>query len=278
MINDFIIKTIEFLKRSDVRFHLPEHREVELSNNTQTVNITCEESFNKNRLNDNLIIHSMIFFSLFDAYIDSENQQYEGLSFRRKYDKLPCTTDYDIILKELYRILKVLRNTTVHSKSHISFNGKEILINYKFKGTNFKLLISKLGLELIYSAILLVIDNRYLELYKAGLLREYYNEILLNIKDLKDDIGHNNFKYISDGIRLKRHVRYRVINPDFSIDYDKEILYINKYKYECSSYSADYLIEYNEGKYIIPEEILNDNRVLIKEISGYKIIDIYNMQ
>lgn len=162
----------------------------------------------------------MIFFSIIDTFIDINYPNLEGQSFAKKYHDLQTTNDIDIMFKEVYRILKILRNASIHSKNSVSVrNDNSILVDYNFKGTNFKLEMSKHCLELIYSLIFFVIkDMKYPLDYKEGLMRTYYEDIKRNIVIISDDFGVNNLASISSRLRLKRTVRYNVINGTFSID------------------------------------------------------------
>jgi len=143
----------------------------------------------------------------------------------------------------------------------INVINEKIIINYTHLGTSFSLNIDVKSLELVYSSVLILIDNRYKsQKYKDGLLRKYYDEINDNIKNLNslnDDIG-NTLAGISNEIRLKRIVRHKLINPKYTIN--KDNITIEKYNYDYPEYySADYLIEHEVIKYLVPDEVLNNS-------------------
>lgn len=65
------------------------------------------------------IIGTLIIFSLSDGYLDIENDALVGLSFKGKYDKSNHFSDIEIIIKETYRILRLIRNEVVHNVTGI---------------------------------------------------------------------------------------------------------------------------------------------------------------
>lgn len=65
------------------------------------------------------IISNLIIFSLFDGYLDIENDALVGLSFKGKYDKSNHSSDIEIMIKETYRILRLIRNEVVHNVTGI---------------------------------------------------------------------------------------------------------------------------------------------------------------
>lgn len=273
MVNEFIEKTIKMLQRSDIIIHMPEHRKLEFNGELKTIYIEVSEVVGQTQLQDNLIFHLMVFFSIMDTFIDINYPHLEGQSFAKKYCDLQATNDIEIMIKETYRILKILRNASIHSKNAISVrNNNIIIVDYKYKGTAFKLEMSKNCLELIYTLIFFLIkDMNYPLIYKEGLMRTYYDDIKSSITTISDDFGVNNLASISSRLRLKRIVRYKIINPTFIIDSNKQLLTINRYQLHESEkeYSAsDYHITANSKCYIIPDEILGING----EISFFSLI------
>lgn len=260
MLNDFVDKTVKLMKKSDIQVRMPEYRRIEIGQTT-TVFIECYSSICQTRLADNLIFHLMVFFSLLDSYIDSQYPTLDGYSFAQKYRELPTNDDHEVIIKEVYRILKIFRNASTHSRSAITvLHDTEIIADYQYRKTNFTLQMSKNSLELIYTVILLLLDtNEYSRQYLHGLLRTFYDD-LKNEIIISDEFGQNNLANISSGVRLKRIVRYRITNPDYKIDTSTGLISIVRYTMhptETEHYSCDYLIELNGKKYLIPNEVLN---------------------
>lgn len=221
MLKNFVAQTINLLKRSDITIRSTEFREVtfeDSDNNTHTVNISVSDCFNATSLADNLILQVMIFFSVLDAKIDIMFPDLQGESFRKKYQKIPKTDDNLIILSQIFRIFKILRNASVHSMNAITINDNVINVSYSFGNTNYELEINKPGLELLYTLVLDFIDPVVLnEKYSAGLRRTLYDDLKGHIHKLSDEFGHTGLENISSGLRLKRIVRYQVTNPTYEI-------------------------------------------------------------
>lgn len=267
MVNEFIEKTIKMLQRSDIIIRMPEHRKLEFDGEMRKVYIELSDMFGKTQLQDNLIFHVMVFFSLMDTYVDISYPNLEGQSFAKKYIDLRASNDMEIMIKESYRVLKILRNASIHSRNAISVgNDNVIIVNYQYRGTNFRIDMSKNCLELIYSLIFLLIeDKNYPSIYMEGLVRTYYDNIKSSITYISDDFGINNLVCISPGLRLKRIVRYNVVNPNIVIDSGEQTVNINKHQLhemEKEHYSSDYKIIVNGKCYLIPDEILGANSIL----------------
>jgi len=148
VVNEFIEKTIKMLQRSDIIIHMPEHRKIEFNDEHKTVYIEVSEVVGQTQLQDNLIFHLMVFFSIIDAFIDINYPHLEGQSFAKKYCDLQATNDIEIMIKETYRILKILRNASIHSKNAISVrNNNIIVVDYEYKGTTFKTLCMAVEIE-----------------------------------------------------------------------------------------------------------------------------------
>ena len=266
MINNFIKQTIDMLFKSDIKIHIPSFNKVELNGEKRTLFLEVKEFVNQTKLEDNLIFCSMIFFTLIDTYIDIQYPYLEGDSFRKKYLKLPSTNDKEIIIREIYRILKIIRNATIHSRNSIELkDGNNLVVGYirgiNNKSTYFELSISKFGLELIYTLILLYLDQgKYCDAHQLGLLRTIYDDILSNISKISDDIDNKNLINLSSRIRLNRIQRYVILNPDYIIDSDKGIIEIHKSKFQDDA--IDYIIQYEDNRYIIPDEILSEKELL----------------
>lgn len=214
-------------------------------------------------LNENIVIQVTIFFTLLDNYIDFNYPNLEGESFSKKYKELPDNNDQQIIIKELYRIFKLLRNTVVHSLSNLE--GKaSVKISYNYRKTDFILDMSKLGFELLISLVLFLLDNQIkCQAYKTGIMRTYFKDIKSNIYKFEDEFGTDNFYQTNDNLYLCRRRRYQIINPKYQILKSK--IKISKYKIsdlEKSYAAADYYIIFKEQEYIVPNEVLNENGLI----------------
>jgi len=131
-------------------------------------------------------------------------------------------------------------------------------------------------LELIYTVILLVIEENYPFIYLEGLMRTSYDDITDSLELISDDFGSESILNISSSIRLKRKLRYK-IESDVILDSEKNELNIINYskpnEWEKEYTSTDYYISLNGKNYIIPDEILDkDGNLSFYDIAEWEIL------
>ncbi len=270
MLNEFIEKTILILNRSDLHIHRPNHAKMEIGEKpgSKILYMELSDHLSTLKLEDNIIFQIVVFFGLVDAIVDVQHPELEGEKFVVKYVSLPSTNDCEIIFKEVYRILRVIRNASVHSRNAISINNDEIIISYDYNNLHF----SKYCLELLFTFVLLVVEDVYPNEYKMGIFRSLYDDIINQItafNDKKDLTGR--LLTIQNGLRLKRTTRYKVLNPVWSIKSEK--IYIERCilsPVEMQHASCDYHINFNNKFYMVPDEILSTtNEVNIIDIDNW---------
>ena len=195
----------------------------------------------------------------------------QGQTFKFKYENLPQGSDEEIILRESYRIFKILRNAATHSMDSITIINDRIMAQYNFRNTCFELSITQTGLSFLFTYIieLFTTNNIYTQNHIKAFNCELFNLLKNEISSVKDEFGEGIFP-ISNTLRLKRWVRYYIENPSFEIK-EEHLLKITS-PYELKSefekeYGVDYLVKLNKNDlYLIPGEVLNNNYEL--EISG----------
>lgn len=276
MINNFVRQTIELLKRSDIIVRPTEIRPVEFNYeeniNSKTIHLSVHDYFGGADLANNFILQIMIMFSILDAYVDLKHPLLQGKSYRKKYKALPQNTDDEIILKEVFRLFKVLRNASVHSMSSISLANDSVVVSFQHLETNYSLEITKKGVNLLFTYVLDVLRpiKELTPYHLEGLNRKIYDQIINEINTFTDDFG-TGLQNISNELRLKRIVRYYVKNPKYLIQNNK-IQITSIYELESivkDYYGVDYFIEINFDKYLIPEEVLMDYRVPVNELERW---------
>ena len=279
MDNEFIDSTISFLKRIDLNLSLPSIKELNVTQkeDSKTLHLEGEDVayIGQTPINNNIFLHIIIFFGLLDSYIDKNNQQFEGYSFAKKYRNMPNNTDLEIIIKELYRVLKIFRNTVIHSKSHLIQNENDLMIDYYYRSTQFHIDTNVSALELIYSAIIFIIKNNIYPLnYNTGLLRSYYDKINSNINNLKDDLPTPELNNISSEIRLKPNLRYQIKDANYN-SLNNNTIRIPRSENEdvVKGCEFDYIINLNNKNYILPNELLNNNnrKIEINELEFWEL-------
>lgn len=279
MKNRFIEKTVIFLAKSNIGLHFPRINELELKENgAKHVYIRSMNDLWQSHIDDNLMMHILLFYSLLDAYIDYLYPKLEKSNFINKFKNIPANDDYQIILKEIYRVLQIFRNGLIRDDRSLSFDEESGIIKIKYKNNNidYMMELKIYGLELIYTTILYSLkENENPDKYKIGILRTFFDDINKNILALEDNFSNGLFN-ISSGIRLKRDLRYKVLNPE--VKYNKYEIVIKKIEdnmFVNESYDIDYIINNNDIKYIIPNELLKTkNSISLNELEKWKVKEV----
>ncbi|BFI99936.1 MAG: hypothetical protein PME_23720 [Priestia megaterium] len=276
MLEIFIRQTIDLLKKSDIQFQRTEIMPITLIHETgvKQINIQSKVSYSNVNLSDNLILQVMIMFTLLDAVIDSKYPNLEGKSFRSKYRNLPCDNDEELIFKEIYRLMKIFRNASVHSISAINFTGESVVIDYEYNNSVFKLEITKSGIGLLFAYILDSFESRndLTDNHILAFRRSLYDHLISEIKEFSDDFKTNLQLIPSNQLRLKRSVRYQVRNPTYIIKGKDLIEITSPYLSDQPNRGVDYLVEFKGKKALIPDEILKNNQLSYRELNNWLIL------
>lgn len=281
MDTNFLNQTVKFIKQSDLILYPTVYRPYEYIKNDDgqlilSGNLYAEDYINRPRLSNNLILQIIVIFSALDAKIDKDYPALQGQTFRNKYRNLPNSSDDEIILKECFRIFKLLRNAATHSMNSISIIDEDIIADYYFNDTHYNLKITKVGISWLFTYIIELFDSRTSPTlnHSIALKRELFELLKNEISAFSDDFG-NGLNPISSDLKLRRIVRYLIKGSPFEINSDK--LKIKKpYKfietYE-KDYGADYLIQVSDNEtYLIPGEVLsNDYDIKLADAQNWKL-------
>jgi hypothetical protein len=221
--------------------------------------MSAYSSVNANKIGGNSLLVQMVIFSLIDSFIDLVHPSLEGLSFRKRYQGLPSSSDSDVIFMEGYRILKLIRNAAIHSRGAISTLNGNLQIQYTFNNTNFTLQCSADAVLWLYSILILYVRMDWVgsSYYREAVYRSYYDRVVSGIHLFSDEFG-TSLCQISSGMRLKITVRYLVENPKYTVNAAGEIAF-ERYKLDpgCeASYGADYLLNRDGRQFLVPDEAL----------------------
>jgi hypothetical protein len=276
MLKTFIKQTINLLKESDIRFQRTEIIPVTLIHETGVKQISLQSLAARSsaHLSDNLVLQVMMMFTLLDAVIDSKYPDLEGKSFRQKYLKLPCTNDEELIFKEIYRLMKMFRNASIHSMSAINFTEESVMIDYEHKNTGFKLEVTKLGVELLFTYIVEIFESQkdLTDNHILSLRRSLYDELISQINLFSDDVQKPLQSIPLNQLRLKRSMRYCVGNPTYTINDKGDIEITSPYSADFPNRGVDYLVELKGKKALIPEEILKDYQFTYSDFNDWLIV------
>jgi len=236
----------------------PEIRHVEIdSTGKRTVNMTFSCLAGRRvSIEQNQQMKFLMMFALFDLHIDSNHPQLEGKSFSQKYKSLPRENDYNLILRELYRVSKVIRNSLVHNPSSFKILNGYLDVNYSFKETNFRVKISLDSLNSFYTSLVMYIKGDLGKgNYFLGILRSIYREILEGMSEFADE-----FEYVlctpSGGLEILPHVREVILKPEYIITNDYLQIKVNETR-APEWQGTDFYLVHEEKDILVPKEALD---------------------
>lgn len=278
MIKDFIKQTIELIESSDINIRQTEIRPVVFENINgdyhSIVHIQAFSRYSGSKLSNNYILQITIMFTLLDALIDNKYPQLQGKTFSCKYRSLKGNDDDEIILKQVFRIFKLLRNASVHSMGAIKYEKDAITVSYVYHKTSYNMHITTYGLTLLFTYIMDIIKplNHLTKKHHICLKRELYDEIKKEITTFNDEFG-SKLPNISNKKRLRRGLRYFVKNPDFKV-VNNHIKIVSIYELDADTDAwrgVDYSIEYGSNQYMIPSETLINGKIPIVDLLNWKL-------
>ncbi|MBI5846338.1 MAG: hypothetical protein HZB31_00015 [Nitrospirae bacterium] len=275
MNNEFLKQTLKALEHTDMAIHFPEIREVIIEKDKREIHIALIASSGGFRLKDNILLQIMVFFTLLDAYVDLHSPHLEGKGFATKYKSLPIADDLNIMTKEIYRLLRILRNASIHSRTAITHNNTKI----EAVSSDSRLELEIKGLDLIYTFVLLLLEGDHtIAAYKTALLRTYYDDIGQALISVQDTFG-DRLTSVSAGPRLKRGVRYRLQNASFQMKESGRYITIKKEDIkgaEASWADYDYVFTISDVVFMIPNEILTEpSEILVADLSKWRYNPAY---
>jgi hypothetical protein len=160
----------------------------------------------------------MMMFTVLDFFIDTIHPNLEGKSFAQKYKSLPFGCDYDLMLRELFRIAKVMRNSLVHNPSSLKFTNGSLDTYYQFKRTDFGINLSQDGLANFYTALVMYTKGDLGKgEYFLGMMRVIYKHIVDGINYFSDEFN-STIALPSQNLEIKPYVRKILVNPRYEIN------------------------------------------------------------
>ena len=256
---------------SDIDFHQIEIRPIicktdEEGNIIYNVQMTfCDSIFGKSSLSEAWVAGNLLLFTVFDGYLENKYNLMEGASFRNHYDALPENSTIELISKNCYRIIKIIRNSIQHNMSNVTYVSGNYTISYSYRNTLYELVISKNGVKNLYTLIMNIIQGKVMGMNRKymthghydGIMYTLYVDMLKEITMLSDDIG-TSLLHVPAVQKLRTTVRYPVENPTVVKEDDTSITFLhienNGTDNENSSqyyYSTDYRYE----NFLFPQEI-----------------------
>lgn len=236
---------------------------------TTTICVSDNLGKRSNPLTEAWVAGNILLFTVFDGAIENNYSLKEGDSFKKHYDGLPESNDFDIMTKNCYRVFKIIRNGIQHNLSNVKHSDADgsYFINYTHKGTLFSLQITGQGMEWLYTYVMNYVAGNiegiskkyYTKGHYAGIMRSIYTKIIAEISNLSDEIG-TTLLSVTPGLLLRNAGRCTVINPVLVKDASDTITFFH---YEGNGTddesNPNYQIssDYKYGDYLLPQELGN---------------------
>ncbi|MCR9884193.1 hypothetical protein NB554_10150 [Vibrio alginolyticus] len=230
----------------------------------------------------------IVIFSILDSIIDIDNPQVEGCSFKARYDSLSSNDEQGIIFKEVYRVMKLIRNAMVHNRKNISKNNGEFSILYQNRGTDFHLKCSVGSIRELYNLSRVIIDHVDVEdRYFKLVLTELYNRFMSGVTVFTDEIS-SSLQAVRKNEDFFFYERYRYSIDIKDIENRDGSLFLNrcndKYHHFIESENKEviyencdeYFILDNENRYLVPGHILSEHGALpLESLNEWKLGNRY---
>jgi hypothetical protein len=198
----------------------------------------------------------MMMFALLDAHVDATDPALEGLTYRQKYQRMPAADDAAMMLRELFRLAKLIRNTLVHHPSAFRLETGQLRISYLHKNTAFELTMSDMALRHFYTALQMILRGDLgTGNYFDGTMRSLYAEVVHGIHAFSDDFG-TALIAPPPGLRIRPHTRQLHLNPQHE-SRDGRVFFAAAAEPRPPWESMDFYLARAGRQYLVPMEALD---------------------
>lgn len=200
----------------------------------------------------------LMLFTLLDFHVDASYPDLEGKSYRQKYLKIPSKGDYNLILRQLFRIAKVIRNALIHNPSSFTIANGNVSVNYIRDKQHFSLKMSREAFKDFHTAIVMYVKGDIGKgSYFLGIMRSVYESILFGITQFNDEFGCVLEKPMT-GITIKQRGRQIVLHPVYetyggALRFPSVACQISEWE------GMDFYFIHNGTEYLVPREALDKN-------------------
>ena len=259
MLNALIANGIDLIRNSEIQIDSIRYCNVGINENGgRILNLEFADEIGFNRSVVEVGMLSITSFTFFDAFLENKFQLKDA-HFKSRYNTLTNTHAIDKWSRLAYRVLRILRNSFVHSASNCTINNGIITTDLSEKEF---LEISKEGLSAILTMTILISTKQ-----NSTSLTYYMNYLYCNalgrISKFQDSLGLLDFNTSTINNKIESTNRNEIDNPEFCIDGDSYIIEcVRREEHERNSY---HIID---GDYdmLIPEEIMtHGNRANISK-------------
>lgn len=209
--------------------------------------------------------HTLIH-SLLDAVFESENPRLENKGYVSKYKSLPEGNDYEMAVKETYRILTLLRNVITHNKSRLASNVGRLVCSYEKIGPKKQVIPIYLdasydSLEILYSIALMRSKLKgSVDRYHQLMISAMYSTAVAQVAEFSDEYKASSgigLKAVCLDRQIKWNRRYRVVSPEFAIHNDR--IKFSKITVGEPWAGAEYVFTDGASSYVVPGEFLDED-------------------
>lgn len=275
LLQNFISQTSKFIVESGIEILYPIEEASKISystDGTQHLHMTLVDVFGEQQtLSENTLLQSIIVFSLLDVYVDGKYPNLEGNTFKYKYENLPSNTDEELILKNVYRIFKTLRNSIVHNVSSATINNGNIHISYNFRNTTFELECDDKSMLYLYTLVYMITNDLASSYREKSYLRTFYSLLSSNIR-LLDEIS-TGLDSLQDNFIFNSLYRLEInLTEDYFELLNGNLVLKNDYlkgKRSQPGSRADVSVNLNNQNYLIPEEALASDSIPLVELQKW---------
>lgn len=258
--SQFIHHTLMMLEDVGMSIRYPEIRHVTLEEGGKsTVHMSLFTRLGTRvSIEQNPQMKFMMIFALLDFHIDATHPDMEGKSYKKKYENLPATGDFDLILRQLFRVAKVVRNALVHKPSAFSVSEGSVAVGYTYGNTSFSVKMSAEALTNFYTMIVMYLKaDMGNGSYFLGIIRSIYWNFLAGLGSFSDEFG-SSLEQPSAGTIIKPHVRQVFLNPKHKAENARIHIIIPEKKIQERE-GMDFQISYDGDDFLIPSEALDSD-------------------
>jgi hypothetical protein len=196
---------------------------------------------------------------LLDGFCESRDPSLEAKAVWERYRALPRQSIGEKLVAEVYRILRIIRLSSLHATGKIEVEEGLISLFCIYNRDVLRLTITPLGLELLRSFVVYYLDSfeqPYSDAYVEAMLMEYYADIVTEIKNFADEdraLFQFRRKY-----HFSRTLRLDCDSPRFTMDGGRVHFEIAEALANNARYPIDIFVAIGDVLHIIPVEALSD--------------------
>lgn len=183
-----------------------------------------------------------------------------------KNKSLPDGNDYEVAVKETYRILTLLRNVITHNKNKLASDVGKLVCSYDKIGPRKQVVpiyldISYGSLEILYSIALMRSKlEGDVDRYHQLMISAMYSTAVSQVAEFSDEYKASSgvgLRAVCLDRQIKWKRRYRVVSPEFAIHNDG--IKFSKFSVEEPWAAAEYVFTEGASSYVVPGEFLDEN-------------------